>query len=78
MQFQATTVTVSRLKAGPRQYENERLEVTVQVPEGQSAEDAVKAARGFIAEQFGEKPSKRTRDTIRKQLDDAEGGPNVL
>lgn len=52
----ATSVTVSRLKAGPKQYENERIEVTLAVPSGKTAEDAVAKGRAFIARQFGETP----------------------
>lgn len=52
----ATSVTVSRLKAGPKQFENERIEVTLAVPPGKTAAEAVAKGRAFIAKQFGETP----------------------
>jgi len=57
--IRASKVTVSRLKAGPRQYENERIEVTLDVPPGKTAEDAVAKGRAFIAKQFGETPNEK-------------------
>jgi hypothetical protein len=54
--IKATSVTVSRLKAGPKQYENERIEVTLDVPVGRTAAEAVAVGRAFIAKQFGETP----------------------
>lgn len=52
----ATEVVVSRLKAGPKQYENERIEVRLAVPKGKTAAEAVAKGRAFIAKQFGETP----------------------
>lgn len=54
--IRATSVTVARLKAGPKQYENERIEVTLAVPDGKTAQEAVDKGRAFIAKQFGETP----------------------
>jgi hypothetical protein len=53
----ATEVVVARLKQGPKQYENERIEVRLAVPVGKTAEEAVAKGRAFIAKQFGETPS---------------------
>lgn len=54
--IKASKVTVSRLKAGPKQYENERIEVTLDVPGDRTASEAVAVGRAFIAKQFGETP----------------------
>jgi len=51
-----TEVVVSRLKAGPKQYENERLEVRLAVPKGKTAGEAIAKGRAFLAKQFGETP----------------------
>jgi len=52
-----TEVVVSRLKAGPKQYENERLEVRLAIGKGKTAQEAVAVGRAFLAKQFGETPS---------------------
>ena len=56
-ELRVKTVTVSRLKAGPKQFENERIEVEVDVPVGRTASEAIQAARQFLKVQFGEAPS---------------------
>lgn len=63
--FPAHTVTVSRLKT-LKQFENERIEVTMTAP---TVQEAITKARYEIAVAFGEKPSKEQLKTARDQID---------
>lgn len=72
MTIKATSVTVSRLKAGPKQYENERIEVTLAIGKGKTAEQAVAKGRAFIAKQFGETPKDEEIAKARAIIEAAE------
>jgi hypothetical protein len=72
-----TSVTVARLKAGPKQYENERIEVTLAVPSGRTAEEAVAKGRAFIAKQFGETPSEEEISKARAVIAQAEAHADI-
>lgn len=63
---QPCTATVSRLKAGPKQFENERIEVTCT---GETVQAAIAKARLELAIAFGEKPSRAELKKIRDQID---------
>jgi hypothetical protein len=76
-QLKITEVTVSRLKAGPKQYENERLEVRVAVPSGKTAAEAVAHGRAFIAKQFGETPSEEAVANARAIIAQAEAAEKI-
>lgn len=60
-------ITVARLKS-TAPYENERLEVDVELAEGDSAAEAVKRARTFIAKQMDldEEEDKPDREEVKE------------
>lgn len=68
--LRATQVVVSQLHV-TRQYENERIEVTVEVPEGFTAHEAVTAARSFLNTQFAEPPTDDEIEAARDILNRA-------
>lgn len=67
-----TQVSVSRLRV-TAPYENERIEVTVELAEGERASDAVEVCRNFIAAQFGEAPTREELSAARALLEKYEG-----
>lgn len=77
--FRVKTIKVSRLKANPEnRYENERIEVEVEVPAGRTAAEAIQAGRQFIAKQFGETPTEEQIAEARRVIDEAERVPLLI
>ena len=72
------TVKVSRLKAGPKQFENERIEVEVEVPAGRTASEAIQASRQFLKEKFGEAPSAADLAEAKRIIEQAERVPTLV
>jgi hypothetical protein len=75
--MRAKTVKVGRLKAGPGKYENERIEIEIEIPKGKTAQQAVDAARGFLAKQFNETPSDDEVEAAKDLLAKAKRVPSL-
>ena len=63
--MKASQVRVERTK------NNETLSVTLDLQDGASAEDAIRAARGFLGAQFGEVASPEELAECQRKLDAA-------
>lgn len=68
--LRATQVVVAQLKK-TADFENERIEVTVEIPEGFTAHEAVTAARSFLDTQFSEPPTEEEIEAARHTLNRA-------
>lgn len=75
--MKATSVTVARLKANPsNRFENTRIEITVALDEGETAEQGVAAAQAFLARQFGEGPDAEEVEAAKAVLASAANAEN--
>ena len=69
--MRVTALSISHTKQ-LRPYEPERIELTIEVQEGDSTQEAIARARATIKEAFGEKPDQTRVSALKAELAEAE------
>ena len=75
--MRVSKVSYSRLK-NLGNFQHEKVEVELELSEGDNPEDAMKACKGFVNSQLGLLPSKDQVEQAKKIVDDYDGQTSFL